>query len=444
MNFMPQVILVILLIFLNGFFVASEYALIAIRKTRVDELVKKGDSAARLIQRALDNLQNFISTTQLGSTIVSLALGWVGEPVVAGVLISLMSFLPKGPAQIIAHTLSIIISFIFLTFFTIVIGEIVPKTIAIERAELTATVTIVPMTFLVKIFKPFIRILNYLGTLSFKLIGVSPVGNSQHLYTKDEVKMILDMTRKNGILPKNEVEMLLNVFKLSDIPIRKIMMPRTDIIAFEAASSYQKLMDSIERVGYSRYPVYRKSIDNIIGFIHIKDIYGAMLKMEGRKKLSQTNLIRKIITIPETRKAYEVLLDMRRKHVHLAVVSDEFGGTAGIVTLEDIIESLVGEIQDEFDDPIREIVRQRDGSYLIDGRTSLELLSKKLHIPVKDQGYMTVSGLVLDELGREPVLGSKVYIGKGVLIVENIDGKRIKQVRYTRKATYGNHSAVSL
>lgn len=432
MDLFVQILVIILLILLNGFFVASEFVLIALRRTRIEEMVTSGNPLARFIKDAVDHLDNFISATQLGVTIVSLLLGWLGESVISGKIIGLLNFLPGGPLYFFAHSLALIVVFFLITYFQIVLGELVPKTIALERAELVATIVILPLTLFARIFHPFILILNKSASMALKLMGMKTAISSKMPYTEEEVKMILHDYGHNGNSSLSEGKMVENVFKLRDISIRQIIIPRMDIMAFEETTTLQMLVKKIENKGYSRYPVYHRTIDDIIGFVHVKDIYRADLKVTGDKKLIQTDLIRNVLTVPENKKADEVLLDMRKKNIHMAVVDDEYGGTTGIVTLEDIIESLVGEIQDEFDKPIKEIKRQVDGSFIIDGRASLETVQKRFPMQIKGLGYSTIGGMVFGLLGREPKVGNKVQLGNIIFEVAAIDGKRVKTVKLIR------------
>jgi CBS domain containing-hemolysin-like protein len=434
MESVPQLILIFLLILLNAFFAAAEYSLVAVRKSRIDDLVKKGDSLARLVQRVLEDRGSFISTIQLGVTVVSLILGWVGEPLIAQKISSLFTFLPNGQISIIVHTISVVIALVLLTFLSLILGELVPKTIALQKTEMVSLITIAPLFLFAKIFQPFIKFINLSGRIVLRLLGLSSsAGEDQLTYTKDEIKAVLEQIKQSGIVSKEDAEMVQNAFGLGDIQIKKLMIPRADIVAFNVNTAISDLIKKIEQHPHSRFPVYKNSIDEISGFIHVKDVYQLLLKKEHRKKLKQTDLVRKIINVPATKKANEVLLDMRKKHVHLAVVNDEFGQTEGIVTLEDIIESLVGEIQDEFDKPLKEIQRQSDGSYLIDGNTSVELVQRRFKLPLKGQGYTTIGGLVFGLLGREPRLEDKVQIGSNIFKLEVVEGKRIKTLKLDKE-----------
>lgn len=433
MEFAFQIGLVILLVLLNGFFVASEFSLIAIRKTRVEVLAKKGNVTAKLLQKALEDLDSYISATQLGITLASLALGWIGEPAIAHVIEPYFRFLPDSAAFITAHTISVAIAFSIITFLHIVLGELAPKSVALQRSEATSLIIITPLVLFTKIFKPFIWVLNGAGQLVLRLFGLRAPSGHQLVHSEEEIKMLLRQSSLGGVIPQKEVEMVNNVFQFGDIPVKTIMAPRTDILAFNVATPLKDIVKKAEDHPHSRFPVFENTIDNIIGFVHIKDIYRELLKNQSDVRLSQLKITRKIITVPEMKKIDSVLQDMRRKRVHVAVVSDEFGGTAGLVSLEDIIESLVGEIDDEFDSPLQEIVRQKDKTYLIDGHTAIESVQEKFHLPLKGQGYTTLGGLVFGLLGHEPAVGDTVQVSNLLFTVEELEGKRIKTLRLRKE-----------
>ena len=366
MEIIPQLALVFILVFLNGFFVASEFALVAVRKTRINELVKNGNKSARLVQKAIKNLDTYISATQLGITLASLGLGWLGEPVIAKFLEPYLErFLSEQIAFVSAHGAAIVIAFSIITFLHIVLGELAPKSIALQKAETTSLWIIRPLSLFATIFKPFIWILNGAGILVLKLIGFKAPSGHQLVHSEEEIKMILAQSAEEGAIEKEEAEMVYRVLKLGDLPVREIMIPRTKIIAFSIETPLKSVIKTAEENLHSRFPVYKDSIDNIVGFIHIKEIYKyalsdskqkiveslykTLLRKENKARISKTRLIRKILPVSQAREIDEVLLEMRSKRVHIAVVNDELGGTAGIVTLEDILETLVGEIHDEFE-----------------------------------------------------------------------------------------------
>ncbi len=367
MEILPQIGLVILLVFLNGFFVASEFALVTVRKTRIDELVKQGNKSAYLVQKAVRNLDTFISATQLGITLASLALGWIGEPFIANLIKPFFeNILPNGLASVSSHGISIAIAFSIITFLHIVLGELAPKSIALQRAEKTSLLIIAPLSLFTTIFKPFIFVLNGAGILVLKLIGLKAPSGHQLVHSEEEIKIILAESAEEGAIEKEEAEMVLSALRLGDIPVKKIMVPRTRVVAFEKSTPVEKVIKMTEANPHSRFPVYIESIDNIVGFVHIKDVYRELIsetrhisvkdlyktfiERNKTKKLSDLKIIRPIPKVSENRGIDDVMKFMREKRTHIALARDEFGGTSGIVTLEDIVERLVGDIHDEFEE----------------------------------------------------------------------------------------------
>lgn len=450
MDIVFQFGLVLFLVLLNGFFVASEFSLVAVRKTRIDELVKKGNASAKLVQKALEKLDTYISATQLGITLASLALGWIGEPAIARFIEPYFrDFLPNEAAYITSHGAAIAIAFSIITFLHIVIGELAPKSIALQKSETTTLWIITPLSIFATIFKPVIWILNETGLLIIKLLGFSPAKNHQIAHSEEEIKMILAQSAAEGAIETREAEMVYSVLKFGDLPVKQIMIPRTKIIAFEMETPLRKVVQVAERNLHSRFPVFRGSIDNIAGFIHIKDIYRhvlsdrqvkitkgiyrKLLKKEEGVRISQTRLVREIIQIPESRRIDDVLLDMRKNRTHIAIINDEYNGTAGLVTLEDILESLVGEIQDEFEDPYREIQKQKDGSYLIDGFVPIDTVKSKFKLPITGTGYTTISGLIVGLLGHRPEVGEKVKIGEVEMEIFEMENNRIKRIKIKKR-----------
>lgn len=430
---LPQLLLIIVLVFLNGYFVASEFSLVAVRKTRIDELVRKKNRAAKLVQMAIQDMDTYISATQLGITIASLALGWIGEPVIAKLIEPLFSFLPKEGSFLTSHVLAFIIAFVIITILHIVFGEVAPKSLALRRSEKTALFVTAPLIAFTKLFKPFIWFLHTAGNLVLHIFGIESQGGTQAAHSEEEIKMILAQSGEEGVLEKAEIEMVYNVFKLGDIPVKQIMIPRTDVIAFNVALTLKEVIKRIKRYGHSRYPVYENSIDNIIGFVHVKDVYPEIGKSKKDPKLSGLGIIRDIIHVPETKRADDVLIDMRNKRIHLSVVNDEYGGTAGLITLEDIVESVVGEIGDEFDKPLKEIQKQPDGSFLVEGLVPIEKVQSKFNLALRGQGYTTIGGLVFGLLGREPNVGDEVQLGNIIFRIEKLDRKRIRTLRLKKE-----------
>ena len=412
---------------------ASEFALVTLRKTKVNELARKGDRNAKLLQTAQDRIDIYISATQLGITIASLLLGWIGESAMAGLLVKILLFLPKEIRVISSNSIAIILAFFLITFLQIVIGELVPKSIALQRTEKTARFIILPLAIFAHIFSPFVWFLNKSGNRIIRVFGLHAASDNQTFHSEEEIKMLLSQSGQQGIIPNEEIEIVQKVFQLGDISVKAVMIPRTEVLAFNVSLTIQEIVKKIAHNPHSRFPVYEHSIDTIVGFIHVKDIYQEYIKNGGEQKIAQTRIVREVIIIPEIKKIDRVLQEMRRKRIHMAVVNDEYGRTDGIITLEDIIESLVGEINDEFDQPEKNIIKQASGSYLIKGSTPVIDVQEKIKLPLKGQGYTTMGGLVFGLLGHEPRVNDVVQINTIILKVTKTDGKRIKQLLLSKE-----------
>ncbi len=370
MEIIPQLALIIFLVFLNGFFVASEFAIVTVRRTRIDELVKKGSKPAKLVQKAIKNLDEYISAIQLGVTLSSLGLGWIGDSAISGLLSPYLSiFLPEKISTISSHTIGLGISFILITFVLIILGELVPKTIAYQKAEKTALLIAAPLTVFYTALKPFVLLLNYGSVLTLKLIGFKTSKKADIVHSEEEIKIILAQSAEEGAIEKEEAEMVLSVLKLGDTPVKKIMIPKNKVIAIEKETSLKQMIKIFQKNPHSRFPIYQGDIDHILGFIHVKDVYKNLfshskfetfrevylnfLFKNRDRKLSKMGIIREIPKISENKKIDDAMILLRERRVHMAIVRDDNNKTIGIVTLEDLVESLVGEIHDEFEIPER-------------------------------------------------------------------------------------------
>ena len=327
---------------------ASEYSLLAVRKTRIEELVKKGRRRARLVKSALEQLDKFISATQLGVTIASLGLGWIGEPAVAKVIEPNLQFLPTQTALITSHTVAVVIAFFIITVLHIVLGELAPKTIALQKSEPIALLTITPLVLFAKMFSPLIWFLRGAGNLVVRVLGFK-LTPKQAVHSEEEIKMILAQSALSGQIEQKEAEMVQSVFSFADTAVSQIMIPKKKIIALDSSLTLSDAMKKIEGSFHSRFPVYSTVSDTVLGFVHIKDIYRAILQGDQDKTIVKANIIRKIITVDEARPIDDILLTMREKQIHIAVVKNKNKTTVGLVSLEDILEKLVGEIKDEFE-----------------------------------------------------------------------------------------------
>lgn len=426
MLYIPQLLLILFLILMSAFFTAAEYALIAVRKTRIDTLANHNHRLAKIVRTAMLRREEYISTTLIGQTTISLTLGWIGEPILSSFIRSLFFIRPD---PVVTGFVSIVFSFAVLTSLSILLGELLPKTAALYRSEAIAFMTILPMSFFLRLFWPLTRVLNGIEWFILRLLGISR-GKSELSQSKEELRVLMDEVTKTGIISADERQIVNNVFQMNERTVRQLLKPRSEIHALDGAMTVEHVVRHINS-HFSRYPVYLHTIDNIIGFIHIKDFYrvpDVLLK----KKLSKSGLLRMLISVPDTKKVNEVFLDMRRRHVHMAIVYSEFGTVLGMVTLEDIVESVLGDIQDEFDRSISSMRRNSDGSYQVEGNTPLKLFTDRFHLGPVANGNTTIGGFIFGMLGHEPHIGDKVAFGNFHATVTATKGKRVTELRLSR------------
>lgn len=429
-----NIISVILLVAANGFFVASEFALVAVRKSRIEAQAADGDKAAVRLLGMLNNLNAYISATQLGITLSSLGLGWIGEPAIAKLLdpfflwlgaVSGVAFLAS---ETFIHTVSFAIAFSLITFLHIVFGELAPKTAALELSERVSYVIAVPLLLFYKIFNYPIRLLDWAGTTTVRMFGLHPSGEHGSSYTEEEIRQLVRVSEESGHLNKEERTLINKVFEFSETTVKEAMVPRTEIVAVPENSSLESVVKSFRQHGYSRMPVYRDSLDDIAGFIHTKDILSYVLRP---KAFRLDKIIQKPIYVVDTARLEDVLRQMQKEKFHFGFVVDEHGGVEGIITLEDLLEEIVGEISDEHDEEVNEqIAEQPDGSCVLDGGLAVRDLNRRrdLNLPVSD-GYTTVAGFLMAEAGTILSEGDRVPFNGHVFVVEKVNKRRITRVR---------------
>jgi CBS domain containing-hemolysin-like protein len=417
---------VVVLVLLNGFFVAAEFALVSVRRTRIEELVEHGNAMARSVQRATRDLGRYIAGVQLGVTMASLALGSVGERTVGGLIERAIGEVPAG------GTIAVVIAFATVTAFTIIFGELVPKSIAYQRAERTALLLTGPLQVFVFIFRPFIWFLNASGRLVVRLTGLEAADEREMVHSPEELRMLVEASGKAGALDEVERGLLTRAFILGELHAHEVMLPRTEMEAIPITATGRELLRQAEEIGFSRYPVYEGTLDNIKGIVHVKDVLSAALDGE-LDTIHMPDVMREPLFLPDTKPADELLDEMRARGVHMACVVDEFGGVAGIVTFERVLERLVGAMRDEFEATEEPpIAPQPDGSYLIDGLVLITELNERLDLGLDDSEFDTIGGLTFGLLGHRPVVG-EVAQTRGVrLEVVELDGLRVARVRLTR------------
>lgn len=418
------ILLVFFLVFANGFFVASEFALVGVRRSRIEMMAARGSRSARRLLVLLDNLNTYISATQLGITMASLALGWVGEPVFAHMLEAPL----KGRvSDLTLHTISFAVAFAIITFLHIVLGELAPKTLALERAEKVALAIAWPMEAFYKIFRWPIRMLDWSGTKVVRLFGLHPSGDHASVYTEDELRRLIDVSRQSGQLKAEEQQLINRVFEFSDAEVGEAMVPRTQVTGLPVNAALADVRNAFASTGYSRLPVYGSSLDDIIGLLFRKDL--DMGRING-DNFQLKDYVRPPTFVPATGSLGEALRRMQSARVHFVFVIDEHGGLEGILTLEDLLEEIVGEINDEFDEEVREQIRRDGKAYVLDGMLSVRDANQylKLDIP-EDGGYTTIAGFLMDRAGRILQRGDKVDHERGVFEIERVEKRRISRVR---------------
>jgi CBS domain containing-hemolysin-like protein len=429
-----NVFLVIFLVLANGFFVASEFALVAVRKSRIEALANEGSKGAKRLFEMLNNLNAYISATQLGITLASLGLGWVGEPAVAALLEPVLirigeltgaTFLASGT---VLHTISFIIAFSIITFLHIVFGELAPKTAALEISERVSLWCALPLQIFYKIFYYPIRLLDWTGTKTVRLFGLHPSGEHGSVYTEDEIRQLINVSEQSGHLNKEERRLINRVFEFSETTVKEAMIPRTEIVGVSENCTLEEIARAFRQNGYSRLPVWRGSLDDIVGFIHSKDLMPYLLRPRA---FQLEKVVQKPMYIVDTARLEDVLGQMQKAKAHFGFVVDEHGGVEGIITLEDLLEEIVGDISDEHDEEVNEqIHRIGDDVFILDGGLAVRDLNRrlKLNLPVSE-AYTTIAGFLMNESGQILSEGEQVKFNGHVFKVEKVDKRRITQVR---------------
>lgn len=425
--------LALFLVFLNGFFVAAEFAFVRLRSASVETLVQEGRRTAPLVQEATENLDDYLAVSQLGITISSLGLGWVGEPAVAVLVDPLLA--PVLPSSLL-HAVTVAIGFGIVTFFHVVYGELAPKTLAIQRAEQVALLVAPPMKMFYYLFLPGIVVFNGVAIRSVRLFGVSPAAEEHGVHTEAEILTILSEAGEAGRVDAEEVEMIESVFSLDDMTVREIMRPRPDVTSIPADTSLPDLRSMAIEGEYTRYPVVGDGTD-VLGFVDVKDILRASETIDETSAITARDLSRDVIVVPETLRVDELLAEFQAEQRQMAAVIDEWGAFEGLVTVEDVVEVIVGDIRDQFDleDPVPSIDRLDDGGYAIDGDVPLTAVNERLQTTFESGDFETVGGFVLSRLGRAPEVGDSVETETYQFRIDGVDGARITSLVVTKRGS---------
>ncbi|WP_306550403.1 hemolysin family protein [Daejeonella sp.] len=408
------------LVFLNGFFVAAEFALVKVRASQIEIKAKTGSRVAKIAKHMTQHLDGYLAATQLGITLASLGLGWVGEAVMTDIVSRFFNFIEVDMSSAVATNIGLVLAFAIITVLHIVFGELAPKSLAIQRPIGTTMSIALPLHFFYLLFRPFIWLLNGFANFILKLLGISTIAGHEAHHSSEELQYLLDQGKESGALEINEHELIKNVFDFNERVVKNIMVPRTKISGIELNTSHKEVLDIVIHEGYSRIPVYDETIDKIVGIVHAKDILPLLAE---NKECILKDIIRIPYFIPETKKINDLLSELQLKRIQIAIVLDEFGGTAGMVTLEDIMEELVGEIQDEYDEekPIVEVMSKNE--FIIDATASIYDVNEFLpHDLPEDGDYDTVAGLVSEIFGKIPDVGeTSDFNGYTITILKKAD-----------------------
>ncbi len=427
-----KILAVFLLVLANGFFVAVEFALVSVRRARIETLAAAGQTGAHAVLRALDHLDAMLSATQFGITLASLALGAVGESTLAHMAEPLIQKFVSGPAApLIAHSIAVAIALAVITYLHLVLGEYAPKALAIEKAEAISLATARSMELFYRTFKPFIWLINYSGIKLLNVFGFEFRPGHHTAYTEEEIRHLINLSHLSGHLEQDEKELIHNVFEFSDLTAREIMIPRTKVVALEINAGFAEVVNQFQMSGYSRLPVYQEKFDNIIGTVHSKDVMGYMLRQD---EFDLNEIIRQPVYIPDSARLGDVLSRMQRDHIHLAIVVDEHAGVEGILTLEDLLEEIVGEIEDEHDEMLVEKpVEEGEHVLSLDAGLSVREANRKfnLSLPESDD-YLTIAGFLITRAGRLLKQGDCVEHNGARFTVERVARRRITQVKMER------------
>lgn len=432
MDSSSQLLMIILALFfvaLNGFFVLSEFAIVKVRRSKLEELAKKNKANAKLSLKITKSLDTYLSATQLGITLSSLALGWLGEPAIAKVLYKAFGGF-FGDNTILLHSVSFVIAFTIITFLHIVFGELVPKSIAIAKAEQSTLFVAKPLYLFRNVFFPVIKSFEMMSGFFLRRIGIEAVDESENAHSDEEIKIIIGESLKGGYLDSIESEILKNAVDFSDTTAKEIMTPRKDIVCLFAENSYEENIQIVRGTNHTRYPYCKDGKDNVLGMIHIRDLLQATI---GNDERDLSKLVRELIIVPESSSISNVLMKMNKQQIHTALVVDEYGGTAGLLTMEDIIEEIMGDISDEHDTKIDEIRQIDSHNFEVDGMLDLDTISEQIRIVFSDDiEQVTIGGYVFNLLGKEPLVGDSVVEGDFAYEILEIDGMRIKKLKITR------------
>jgi len=423
---LPRLIAIVVLLLVNGFFVAAEFALVRSRRTRLESMARTGDWKSRLALRASGNLARVYSASQLGVTLASLAIGALAESSLSGWLAEELQGLPVPIELSLRVGLGTAIALAIVTFFHVVFGELAPRGFALAHPEIAARWLTPPLLAFAWIAAPFTNLLNRSSQVVLRAAGLTTATAAENVHSPEELRMLVEQSQEVGVLQSQDADMLEGVFEFSEKNAREVMTPRTEIDALPIDATLDETLALVEETGRSRYPVYEETIDNIVGLVLAKDLLGILRAPPASFSLAA--IMRPVHVVPGAREVEEVLADFKRLKEHMAVVIDEFGGTAGLVTMEDLLEEIVGEILDEYDEAPDLPEREGVDLVVVPGSTNIGELNERFGLDVPENDYTTIGGFVFGALGRLPVAGDRVTAGGAIFTVREMDGRRIESL----------------
>ncbi len=429
MDILINIFVIAFLLFVNGFFVAAEFALVKVRKTRLEQLSNEGNSNANKALKLVNDTNKMLAAAQLGVTIASIALGWVAESTIVQLIEPVINLISVANSLITAHAIAVPISFVVVTYFHVLLGEQLPKCFALRHPDSLALWVARPMDLFITLFKPFVWLLLISGDKILCAFNVSS-DDASLVHSTEELDMLVDASYNEGVLNETEAEMLHNMFKFSDLTAKQVMLPRTDMMCIPSDISYDDLNKFALENQYTRYPVYEGSIDKILGFIHVKDLYSLAMTKDN---YSIEKVIRPLMLVPETMTLDNLILEFKKTHTQIAVVIDEFGGTSGLITLEDVLEEIIGEVQDEFDEEEEADIKEiAENTYIANAMVRIDEFVDYFDLneaQFEEDDVDTIAGLVVKLLGRIAVVGDKVSFNGLTFTVVEIDGARVTKLQ---------------
>ncbi len=436
---MTKVLIALLLVGINGLFVAAEFAMVKVRKTRLAELAENGSRRAQTALDVASKLDAYLSACQLGITLASLGLGWLGEPAIATLIEPLFVGF-GGWSLIYTHTIAIAIAFFIISLLHIVLGELVPKSLAIQNAESIALGTAGFLKLFYWVLYPVIWSLNSIANLILHILRIQPANEADLSHSEEELRMLVDASQKYGYLDKMEGKLLDNVFEFSDRIASEVMIPRQDMVCIFIQDTFEEILEVVKKYGHTRYLLCDDDKDHVLGLVHLRDII-RLQEQAGTKEITQIK--RDILAVPEGMPISHLVQRMRSQRTHMAIIVDEFGGSAGLVTLEDMLEELVGEIYDEFELEQPDIQKLAENEYILNGRVLLEEVSEMFEIELEEDTVSTIGGYVFARIGRKPVKGDAVFFDGFNFEVMEVLGYRITKVRVIKKPRENKNNGVN-